>query len=408
MPRTKTGFSCFLLTAWLLSGCSYFLLEDIHIPMNFVAVDSTVRDTTYAVDGRKWVWQADGVKIEVEQMTDPMLNALFPGMSNRGLYSTNPFTFGNWVDLEKGYTPAKFTVFTVRIFNYTQPKVEMDPRTVSLKLDNGASLASYGLTQYEDPPSLEQYFIAHQGASGNERRRFKEKLGKAKQTMLVKDPIFKGNSAEGLIVFDPLPPEVKQLTFVIKDFVMRFDANDWPLDTRTLEYPFSRRGNVEATANEIKLTADSSKAGSSVSSGAGSGLALDNITQDLEIRNLNAYNNLLGLIRSDNRFQKAVLDLEISATGSVALLGFLASTGDQNLDDHLKRVVEEMTFAPIRTLGSQGYYIPVPVRFVLHFGLSPMLPRVKVSPGKVDVVPAIGVSSTTNGTIVPATRTSNK
>lgn len=399
-----TGIFFTLLAGWFLSGCSYFLLQDIFIPMNFVAADTTTQDSAYSVDGRTWVWQQEGVKIEVEQMTDPMLNALFPEISNKGQFSTNPYTHGNWVDMEKGYTPAKFTVFNVRIFNYTQPKVELDPRKIELHLDNGGVMKSYGLDQYDEPPNLERYFIAHQGASGNERRRFKEKVGKAKQTMLLKDPVFKGNTAEGLVVFDPLPPEIKSLKVVIRDFVLRFDANDWPYDIRTLSMVFERSGGVEATAAEIKAPADSVETdGTATQTGAGNDFSVTTLTQDLEIRNTNAYNALLRLVRSDDRFTEAVLDVEISANGSLNLLGFLKTTGDQNLDDRLKTAVEALTFTPIRTMGSQGYYIPVPVQFKLSFGLSPLLPKVRISPGKVEPVPAIGASSQSTGTIVPAT-----
>ncbi|MCF7797550.1 MAG: energy transducer TonB [Lentisphaeria bacterium] len=400
---TRTALVTLLFTG-IMGGCSYFLLEDIFIPMNFVAADTAATDSAYIVDGRTWVWQQEGVKIEVEQMTDPMLNALYPEISKRGQFSTNPYTFGNWVDLEKGYTPAKFTVFAVRIFNYTQPKIELDPRKIELHLDNGAVLKSYGLDQYDEPPNLERYFIAEKGASGNERRRFKEKLGKAKETMLLKDPIFKGNTAEGLVVFDPLPPEVKTLKVVIRDFVLRFDANDWPYDIRTLTMVFERKGNVAATAAEIKTPADSLDSnGADNQSGTADEFSVTTLTQELEIRNTNAYDALLRLLRSDDRFADVRVDVEIATNGSVNLIGFLKSTGSQNLDDQLKAALEALTFSPVRTMGSQGYYIPVPVQFQLSFGLSPLFPKVRISPGKVEPIPAIGAHTQSTGTLIPAT-----
>lgn len=385
------GAAIIALGTLFLSGCSYFLLQDIFIPMNFVAADSTVTDSSYSIDGRTWVWQSDGVKIEVEQLTDPMLNALFPEISNKGEFSTNPYTYGNWMDMEKGYTPAKFTVFNIRVFNYTQPKVELDPRKIELRLDNGGVLKSYGLDQYDDPPNMERYLIANQGSSGNERRRFKDKIGKAKQTMFILDPVFKGKTTEGLIVFDPLPPEIKTLDVVLRDVVLKYDANDWPFDVRTLVIPFKRGGDVAATVLEIQTKLDSTNSTESANAGSESDTYNSGVmTHDLEIRNVNAYNNLLEIVRSDDRYKKAVLDVIISATGTVSLDGFLASTGDQKLDDKLKSAVEELTFSPVRTVGTQGFYIPVSVRFQLRFGLSPMLPQVKISPGKVEVVPAIG------------------
>lgn len=384
---------------WLLNSCSYFLLQDIFIPMNFVAADSTtITDSSYTVDGRTWIWQDQGVKIEVEQITDPMLNALFPEISGKGEFSTNPFTYGNWVDMEKGYTPAKFTVFNIRIFNYTQPKVELDPRKVELQLDNSAVLRSYGLDLYDDPPNMERYLVAHQGSSGNERRRFKEKIGKAKQTMLVKDPVYKGKTAEGLIVFDPLPPEVKDLKVVIHDLILQFDANDWPSDIRKLTYAFKRHGNVEATALEMAahLNADSTniddKTGLSPNPDVTS--VMSTLIHDLESRNTRSYNELLKLVRSDIRFANAILDVEVTVTGSVIVHGILTSTGDQDLDARLMRAVEELSFAPIQI----PYQLPdgqrtmstVPIRFQLDFGLAPLLPRVRIFERRADILPAIG------------------
>ena len=381
---------------WFLSGCSYFLLQDIFIPMNFVASDSTLTDSTFSVDGRTWVWQAEGVKIELEQMTDPMLNALFPEASKRGEYSTNPYTFGDWVDLEAGYTPAKFTVFAISIFNYLQPKIELDPRKIELVLDNSAVLKSYGLDQYDEPPNIERYLIANKGSSGNERRRFKEKIGMAKQTILVKTAVFKGGKSEGLIVFDPLPPEIQKLSVAINDLVMGFDSNNWPSNVRSVKFPFNRSGSVDGTANEIKapmgnVSFHGTAQFKEIEDLSGGSRPDTNAVQvELNIRNQTSYDNLLRVIRSDIRFYNAILDVQITTTGTMIVNGFLNSTGDPTLDENLKMTLETLTFEPLRMKTSKGNFMPIKVPFQLSFGLTPLFPQIKFAPNKIEIHSQIG------------------
>ena len=80
-------------------------------------------------------YQEEGLRIDVRPLSDEDLNRRFPEDSSQGKYSTNPYTYGDWVDPDKGYIPKRFTVFEVSIYNYTHAKVELDPIEVVLLTD---------------------------------------------------------------------------------------------------------------------------------------------------------------------------------------------------------------------------------------------------------------------------------
>ncbi|MEW6062341.1 MAG: hypothetical protein AB1600_10435, partial [Bacteroidota bacterium] len=69
-------------------------------------------------DKQTIVYDAKDYKIEIKYLTDYHLNTVeFPEQSQSAQYSTNPFTYGNWIDPDLGYTPNRFTVFKVTIYN---------------------------------------------------------------------------------------------------------------------------------------------------------------------------------------------------------------------------------------------------------------------------------------------------
>ena len=83
---------------------------------------------TISTDQKTVSYDRKDFKIEIKYMSDYQLNKFeFPEQSNNGMYSTNPFTYGNWVDPALGYTPNRFTVFKVTIYNYTASKINFDP-----------------------------------------------------------------------------------------------------------------------------------------------------------------------------------------------------------------------------------------------------------------------------------------
>ena len=57
------------------------------------------------------VYDLGGSSVVVDYMYENELNDLFPEESTHGFYSTNPYTYGNWIDPDVGYTPNRFYCF---------------------------------------------------------------------------------------------------------------------------------------------------------------------------------------------------------------------------------------------------------------------------------------------------------
>ena len=218
----------------------------------------------------------------------------------------------------------------------------------------------------------------------------------AKQTILVKTAVFKGGKSEGLIVFDPLPPEIQKLSVAINDLVMGFDSNNWPSNVRSVKFPFNRSGSVDGTANEIKapmgnVSFHGTAQFKEIEDLSGGSRPDTNAVQvELNIRNQTSYDNLLRVIRSDIRFYNAILDVQITTTGTMIVNGFLNSTGDPTLDENLKMTLETLTFEPLRMKTSKGNFMPIKVPFQLSFGLTPLFPQIKFAPNKIEIHSQIG------------------
>jgi hypothetical protein len=197
------------------------------------------------------VYQRTGMKVTVKAVTDEELNAMYPRHSQSGSASTNPYTYGDWVDPTLGYTPNRFTVFAVTVHNYTLPKINLDPAEALLISDRGHHLRAYLVEAGEgqrDHPNFEDYYRERMGRTGVEENRFAERMGLVRQTLYVNGKAFKGDVKEGFLAFDPLDPLVKKVQLVLKNFVLAYDANDWPAETVDLTFPFAR--HVEETTKE--------------------------------------------------------------------------------------------------------------------------------------------------------------
>ena len=196
------------------------------------------------------VYQQPGMKVTVKAVTDEELNAMYPRHSQNGKASTNPYTYGDWKDPELGYTPNRFTVFTVTVHNYTMPKINLNPAEVALTSDRGHQLKAF-LTEAgesQDNPNFEDYYRERMGRTGVEENRFLERMGLVRQTLYVDGKAFKGDVKEGFLAFEPLDPLVKKVRLELRNFVLAYDANDWPADTADLIFPFTRQ--VEKTTTE--------------------------------------------------------------------------------------------------------------------------------------------------------------
>ena len=195
-------------------------------------------------------------------MSDYQLNNFeFPEESKGGIYSTNPYTYGDWVDPELGYTPNRFTVFKVSIYNYTAPKINFDPENAILLSDRGDKFIAYGLEAKTSKfHSIEEYYRARKGSSGIDEDVFEARMGIARRTMLTYGrPLYKGDNREGLIVFDPLSEGVERVKVVLKNFIVGYDENNMPSDFIDINFYFKRVPVIRKVGEVEKIIASASE-----------------------------------------------------------------------------------------------------------------------------------------------------
>ena len=215
----------------------------IHYNSYLVPADSKEVDAAYenGSDG-SISYTIEGLRINVKFMTDAELNELLPEDSQRGEYSTNPYTYGNQINRDVGHVSNRFTVFRVSISNQTYAKVQQDPVAPVLQTDRGQILYSYGIPSTSPYNSFERYYRGLRGQSGNEFYRFEVRMGHVRSLNYAEDqPIFKGESYSGLIAFDPLSPEVEKVRLELRDFALKFDEYGTPLETIDLKFDFKRK-----------------------------------------------------------------------------------------------------------------------------------------------------------------------
>lgn len=203
-------------------------------------------------DKQTIVYDAKDYKIEIKYLTDYHLNTVeFPEQSQSAQYSTNPFTYGNWIDPDLGYTPNRFTVFKVTIYNYAGGKINFDPENVFLYTDRGDELFSYGREEKNSRyQSLEAYFKKRKGTSGIDDDVFESRMGIVRRVVhSLGKPIFRGDVRDGLIVFDPLAEGVEQVKLTVKDFILGYDENNQPSEFTTLNFYFKREQFTPPVAN---------------------------------------------------------------------------------------------------------------------------------------------------------------
>ncbi len=220
--------------------------------------NNTHEDLAFSIDEETSEFQYDlgGTTISIKYMTDAELNELFPEQSNQGVYSTNPYTFGNWVDPSLGYTPNKFTVFQISIVNRSFAKMSLDPRSCELYTDLGEVFYSYttSVAAARHGNSFEEYYKTRRGQSGNEHYRYEMRLGMVRgKNYGLDEMVFRGDSYSGLVTFDALRPDVKKVRIVLNDIVYRFDAFNRPSDMVTVYYDFDRIIEKTTITREMKL-----------------------------------------------------------------------------------------------------------------------------------------------------------
>lgn len=220
--------------------------------------EATADEGRYVLDEEDGsvVFELSGLRLRVRPMTDDELNERFADESNRGKYSVNPYTYGNWVDPRLGYTPNRFTVFDVTVNNRTFPKVRLPPLHATLQTDRGELLHAYGITSSAPYGNFENYYRSRRGQSGNEFYRFELRMGMVRSHNYEEDqPIFKGENYEGLIVFDPVHPETKTVTLTFEDFALRFGSYGQPVESRDLRFEFDHQVTQEVVERQVATRA---------------------------------------------------------------------------------------------------------------------------------------------------------
>jgi hypothetical protein len=251
-----------LLTVVLFGGCDaiykYVFLPPQRLEYTLLPdkeMVSSLKDSNYYVspDGQTLVFNAKSWKMEIKFMSDYQLNTFeFPDESKQAEFSGNPFTYGNWIDPAIGYTPRRFTVLKVSIFNYTNSKINFDPEQARLATDRGDNFAAYAREKKNARNlSIEEYFTKRKGKSGVEDDIFETRMGIARRTMLYfGKPIYKGDNREGLVVFDPMEESVRQLKISVKNFITAYDENNEPSEFKDLTFYLSQQPLSEEAVSD--------------------------------------------------------------------------------------------------------------------------------------------------------------
>lgn len=202
-------------------------------------------DTSYSIsrDSLGIIYDRKSFKVEVKYLSDYQLNNFeFAEDSKDGEFSANPFTYAGWVDPQLGYTPNRFTVLKISIYNYASSKLNLDPELSFLVSDRGDVLPGYGREEKSSRnQSIEGYYRKRKGSSGVEDEIFERRMGIVRQTVLyLGRPIFQGDSREGIVVYDPLDENVDKIKLVMKNFIIGYDENNEPSEYVDLQFYFKR------------------------------------------------------------------------------------------------------------------------------------------------------------------------
>ena len=136
----------------------------------------------------------------------------------------------------------RFSVFKVTIYNYTGSKLNFDPELPILQSDRGDNFHAYAREQKNAKfVSIEEYFKRRKGTSGVEEEIFETRMGIARRTMLYYGkPIYKGDSRDGLVVYDPIVDKVEKMKINISKFITGYDENNEPSDFIDLNFFFKQ------------------------------------------------------------------------------------------------------------------------------------------------------------------------
>jgi len=247
-----------LLVLPLCLAVSCFLYPPQIRYSSYLVPKITNEDPAYSIDEEtnSISYDLGGSSVVIRYMKEEDLNALFPDESEEGYYSTNPYTYGNWINPDLGYTPNRFTIFEVSIINRSFAKMRLDPTEAQLMTDLGELYHSYttSVAAAKYGNSFEDYFKSLRGQSGNEHYRYEMRLGMVRgKNYGLEEMIFRGDSYSGLVTFNPLIPDVKKVRLRLNDVVYRFDAFNRPADAVTINFDFERVIDKIVITREMRM-----------------------------------------------------------------------------------------------------------------------------------------------------------
>lgn len=166
------------------------------------------------------VWSKGGVVVKIRHLDDKALNEQFDP-------KVNPYTFGDWIHPELGYTPPLWTVFHVTIINRTRERVELDPTSTTLEFDTGEvyySRQGAGVW-YSSEEFFDYSYVRWSGRDGNTAyfANFDRNDIWRRTEFLREKPIKKGGKYGGMLTFPPLPKDARSMTLRVDGFILAFD-----------------------------------------------------------------------------------------------------------------------------------------------------------------------------------------
>jgi len=227
-----------LLSVTLLAGCAGLIPPELEHRMHMEPLVPEGRGDYYVdLEDSSFVFSVEGALIKVEYLNDQELDDEFPPLWD-GKH-INPYTSGE-ADPEIGYAPPIFTVFRVTVVNSTYAKIEFDPARAIVHTDAGERLTFYDASRGSDSPNnFRKYYRVELGISGIEKSLALERMGTVYKTAYHRHrPVFRGDTHSGLVAFDPLADDVREITLRISDFILSFDASNNPQETVDCEFRF--------------------------------------------------------------------------------------------------------------------------------------------------------------------------
>jgi hypothetical protein len=260
MHRLSVGLALFTVVAVSMS-CGLIPPEKEFFQIwepDAALIESDLERYSIGGDGVTLVYDLEGLQISVRPMNDRELNEKYPEESYKeGKNSTNPYTHGIWVDPNLGYTPPRFMVCDIGVFNFPFAKIRIQPQDVLLKSDRGGRAETYDINEADNPErSFERYYAERGGgkgaSSGVSRIQFEERMGIVRSSLYRNnEPVFKNDRYQGFLVFDPVDSRVRQVTVTLYDVALKFDVFGDPVESIDIPFTF----NITQGIREKAVTA---------------------------------------------------------------------------------------------------------------------------------------------------------